>query len=99
MLTSIAICRWIGSWNARARFSAPLAARHLQDGHLVLYDITSSYFEGAYTQSLSWNGDGCLTRNFINSIDVTVTEWFPRLLYASTCDGLPTGCSPRSGRL
>ena len=28
-----------------------LAARHLQDGHLVLYDITSSYFEGAYTQS------------------------------------------------
>ena len=28
-----------------------LAARHLQEGHLVLYDITSSYFEGAYTQS------------------------------------------------
>ena len=28
-----------------------LAARHLKDGHLVLYDITSSYFEGAYTQS------------------------------------------------
>ena len=28
-----------------------LAARHLQDGHLVLYDITSSYFEGAYLQS------------------------------------------------
>jgi hypothetical protein len=28
-----------------------LAARHLQDGHLVLYDITSSYFEGAYSRS------------------------------------------------
>jgi len=28
-----------------------LAARHLQEGHLVLYDITSSYFEGAYNQS------------------------------------------------
>jgi transposase len=28
-----------------------LAARHLQDGHLVLYDITSSYFEGAYSHS------------------------------------------------
>ena len=24
-----------------------LAARHLQDGHLVLYDITSGYFAGA----------------------------------------------------
>ena len=33
------------------RHSAYFAARHLQDGHLVLYDITSSYFEGAYTQS------------------------------------------------
>jgi transposase len=28
-----------------------LASRHLQDGHLVLYDITSSYFEGAYVES------------------------------------------------
>jgi hypothetical protein len=39
-----------------------LAARHLQDGHLVLYDITSSYFEGAYTQSdlvtFDYNRDG-----------------------------------------
>ena len=39
-----------------------LAARHLQDGHLVLYDITSSYFEGAYTQSdivtFGYNRDG-----------------------------------------
>jgi hypothetical protein len=39
-----------------------LAARHLQDGHLVLYDITSNYFEGAYTQSdlvtFGYNRDG-----------------------------------------
>jgi transposase len=28
-----------------------LASRHLKEGHLVLYDITSSYFEGAYPQS------------------------------------------------
>jgi hypothetical protein len=39
-----------------------LAARHLQDGHLVLYDITSSYFEGAYTHSeivtFGYNRDG-----------------------------------------
>src|SRR3974377_1448962 len=39
-----------------------LAARHLKDGHLVLYDITSSYFEGAYTQSdivtFGYNRDG-----------------------------------------
>ena len=39
-----------------------LASRHLKDGHLVLYDITSSYFEGAYTQSdivtSGYNRDG-----------------------------------------
>ena len=28
-----------------------LAKSHLKDGHLVLYDITSSYFEGAYEDS------------------------------------------------
>src|SRR5260370_121628 len=39
-----------------------MAARHLKDGHLVLYDITSSYFEGAYSQSdivtFGYNRDG-----------------------------------------
>src|SRR5260370_38236060 len=39
-----------------------LAARHLQDGHLVLYDITSSYFEGAYSAS------GVSTLNFARLI-------------------------------
>ena len=39
-----------------------LAARHLESGHLVLYDITSSYFEGAYEESdivaFGYNRDG-----------------------------------------
>jgi len=39
-----------------------LAAKHLGDGHLVLYDITSSYFEGAYEKSdlvdFGYNRDG-----------------------------------------
>jgi transposase len=39
-----------------------LAARHLKEGHLVLYDITSSYFEGEYKESdlvtFGYNRDG-----------------------------------------
>jgi len=39
-----------------------LASQHLQDGHLVLYDITSTYFEGAYLESqivlFGYNRDG-----------------------------------------
>jgi len=39
-----------------------LASRHLREGHLVLYDITSSYFEGAYPESdivtSGYNRDG-----------------------------------------
>jgi transposase len=39
-----------------------LARKHLQDGRLVLYDITSSFFEGAYEQSeivtFGYNRDG-----------------------------------------
>lgn len=39
-----------------------LAAKHLQNGQVVLYDITSSYFEGAYAQSelvlFGYNRDG-----------------------------------------
>ena len=30
-----------------------LASRHLQEGHLVLYDITSSYFEGPTKRAIS----------------------------------------------
>lgn len=39
-----------------------LAQQHLRNGHLVLYDITSSYFEGAYEESeivaFGYNRDG-----------------------------------------
>lgn len=39
-----------------------LARKHLQKGHLVLYDITSTYFEGAYVESqivlFGYNRDG-----------------------------------------
>lgn len=39
-----------------------LASKHLQDAHLVLYDITSTYFEGAYVESqivlFGYNRDG-----------------------------------------
>ena len=39
-----------------------LAGKHLQDGHMVLYDITSTYFEGAYLESdivlFGYNRDG-----------------------------------------
>ncbi len=39
-----------------------LASKHLQNGHLVLYDITSTYFEAAYLESqivlFGYNRDG-----------------------------------------
>jgi transposase len=39
-----------------------LAGKHLKNGHLVLYDITSTYFEGAYAESqivlFGYNRDG-----------------------------------------
>ena len=39
-----------------------LAKKHLRNGHVVLYDITSSYFEGAYADSdivlFGYNRDG-----------------------------------------
>ena len=39
-----------------------LASKHLKNGHLVLYDITSTYFEGAYQESqivlFGYNRDG-----------------------------------------
>jgi len=39
-----------------------LASQHLKNGHLVLYDITSTYFEGAYLESqivlFGYNRDG-----------------------------------------
>lgn len=39
-----------------------LASKHLKEGHLVLYDISSTYFEGAYVESeivlFGYNRDG-----------------------------------------
>ena len=46
----------------QADIEKTLAARHLKEGRLVLYDITSSYFEGAYDASdlvlFGYNRDG-----------------------------------------
>jgi transposase len=46
----------------QAAIQKTLAKRHLRNGHLVLYDITSSYFEGAYEDSelvrFGYNRDG-----------------------------------------
>ena len=35
-----------GSWRDKRRIEAKLAARHLKDGGLVLYDASTSYYEG-----------------------------------------------------
>lgn len=32
----------------QGRIEAELAARHLQEGDLVLYDVSSSYYEGSH---------------------------------------------------
>ena len=46
----------------QAAIQRALAKQHLKNGHLVLYDITSSYLEGAYAESLivlfGYNRDG-----------------------------------------
>ena len=46
----------------QAQIEKTLAQRHLKEGCLVLYDITSSYFEGAYDTSelvlFGYNRDG-----------------------------------------
>jgi transposase len=46
----------------QAQIEKTLAKRHLKEGRLVLYDITSSYFEGAYDTSelvlFGYNRDG-----------------------------------------
>ena len=39
--------RWTGCSSARSAIEKKLAARHLRDGGLVLYDLSSSYFEGS----------------------------------------------------
>ena len=62
MSRHIVIRPWIGCLERQSAVQGTLASRHLKDGHLVLYDITSSYFEGAYAQSeivtSGYNRDG-----------------------------------------
>ena len=38
--------RWTGCWPAKDGIEQALAARHLADGTLVLYDVSSAAFEG-----------------------------------------------------
>ena len=40
--------RWTGCSSARAAIEKKLAARHLREGSLALYDLSSSYFEGTH---------------------------------------------------
>jgi hypothetical protein len=40
---------WLGS--RQVRIETKLAKRHLQDGTLVLYDVSSSYYTGLARQS------------------------------------------------
>jgi transposase len=60
-----------------------LAARHLKEGHLVLYDITSSYFEGAYQ-------DSALVRFGYNR---DAKKGHPQIVIALLCsaEGCPVG--------
>jgi transposase len=54
--------RWTGFCVARGAIQRTFARRHLDGGHLVLYDITSVYFEGEYKESelarFGYNRDG-----------------------------------------
>jgi hypothetical protein len=49
---------WLGA--AQSRIEAKLAKRHLADGTLLLYDVTSSYFEGRHCELAAFghNRDG-----------------------------------------
>ena len=52
--------RWTGCSRARTAIEKKLAARHLHAGGLVLYDLSSSYFEGSTCPlaKLGHNRDG-----------------------------------------
>ncbi len=39
---------WTGCCLSRLEFEDDLAKRHLAEGSLVLYDLTSTYFEGRH---------------------------------------------------
>ena len=62
MWINTATTSWTDCWSASRPFRRTLAKKHLENGHLVLYDITSSYFEGEYPDSeivqFGYNRDG-----------------------------------------
>jgi len=62
----------------QARIEAKLATKHLADGTLLLYDVTSSYFEGhtSALAKLGHNRDG--------------TGWHPQIVIGLLCT--PEGC-------
>ena len=48
---------WTGYSHARGRIEAKLAERHLTEGGLVLYDVSSSYYEGEKCPLARWGHD------------------------------------------
>ena len=68
---------WLGA--RQARIEATLASRHLSDGTLLLYDVTSSYFEGQKSSlaKLGHNRDA--------------TGWQPQIVIGLLCtaEGCP----------
>ena len=57
---TISMPPWTGFSNARRSSKRNVAARHLQNDGLALYDLTSSYFEGVSCPlaRLGYNRDG-----------------------------------------
>ncbi|MCA1680065.1 MAG: IS1634 family transposase [Actinobacteria bacterium] len=78
---------WLGA--RQARIEDRLAARHLQDGELVLYDVSSSYFEGRSCPlaKLGYSRDG--------------RRGTPQIIYGLLCDrpGRPICVEVFSGEL
>lgn len=68
---------WIGA--RQARIETKLAAKHLRDGCLVLYDVSSSYYTGSH----------CPLAKFGHSRDQK--KGFPQIVYGLLCsaDGCP----------
>ena len=67
---------WLGS--RQSRIETKLAKRHLQDGTLVLYDVSSSYYTGRHAGlvQFGYNRDG--------------KKGFPQIVYGLLCNA--EGC-------
>jgi hypothetical protein len=68
---------WVGE--RQARIEAKLAAKHLRDGCLILYDVSSSYYTGTH----------CTLAKFGHPRDPA--KGFPQIVYGLLCnvDGCP----------